>query len=115
VVVAVIYLQGVGFKDAVFWLCNNFSSTPVQQNTSKQILKLPQRDDRKLLQIIHYLKDQHRIPKELINNLIESEKLYADVMANAVFLLLGKKKEIGKKDTFCRLCCEPTSQFIRAL
>lgn len=39
----VIYLQGVGFKDAVFRLCNNFSSTPVQQNTSKQILKLPQR------------------------------------------------------------------------
>jgi hypothetical protein len=90
----VIHLQGVGFKDAVFWLCNNFSSTPVQQNTPKQILKLPQRDDRKLLQIIHYLRDQRRIPKELIDNLIESEKLYADVRANAVFLLLGKKKRI---------------------
>jgi len=90
----VIHLQGVGFKDAVFWLCNNFSSTPVQQNTPKQILKLPQRDDRKLLQIIHYLRDQRRIPKELIDNLIKSEKLYADVRANAVFLLLGEKKRI---------------------
>lgn len=90
----VIHLQGVGFKDAVFWLCNNFSSTPVQQNTPKQILKLPQRDDRKLLQIIHYLRNKRRIPKELIDNLIESEKLYADVRANAVFLLLGKKKRI---------------------
>lgn len=90
----VIHLQGVGFKNAVFWLCDNFSSTPVQQNTPKQILKLPQRDDRKLLQIIHYLRDQRRIPKELIDNLIESEKLYADVRANAVFLLLGKKKRI---------------------
>jgi len=90
----VIHLQGVGFKDAVFWLCNNFYSTPVQQNTPKQILKLPQRDDRKLLQVRHYLRDQRRIPKELIDNLIESEKLYADVRANAVFLLLGKKKRI---------------------
>jgi len=90
----VIHLQGVGFKDAVFWLCNNFSSTPMQQNTPKQILKLPQRDDRKLLQITHYLRDQRRIPKELIDNLIESEKLYADVRANAVFLLLGEKKRI---------------------
>ena len=89
----VIHLQKVGFKDAVFWLCNNFSSTPVQQNTPKQILKLPQRDDEKLPKIIHYLKDQRRIPKKLIDNLIESGKLYADIRANAVFLLLGKKKE----------------------
>jgi len=90
----VIHLQKVGFKDAVFWLCNNFSSTPVQQNTPKQILKLPQRDDEKLPKIIHYLKDQRRIPKKLIDNLIESGKLYADIRANAVFLLLGKKKRI---------------------
>ena len=96
----VIHLQGVDFKDAVFWLCNNFSSSSVQQNfpkrsySPKQILKLPQRDDGKLLQVIHYLTEQRRIPKNLINNLIESEKLYADVRANAVFLLLGKKREL---------------------
>jgi len=96
----VIHLQGVGFKDAVFWLYNNFSLTSAQQNSPKrsyspkQILKLPQRDDGKLLQVIHYLTDQRRIPKKLINNLIESGKLYADVRANAVFLLLGKKKKI---------------------
>ena len=96
----VIHLQGVGFKDAVFWLCNNFSSTSTQQSSQKQsypqkqTLKLPQRDDGKLLQVIHYLRDQRRIPKELIDNLIESGKLYADVRANAVFLLLGKEKRI---------------------
>ena len=95
-----IHLHGFGFKDAVFWLCNKFSAMPVKQNTPKQsqspkqILKLPQRDDTKLLQVIHYLRDQRRIPKELVDNLIESGKLYADVRANAVFLLLGKKKEI---------------------
>ncbi len=90
----VIHLQGVGFKDAVLWLCNNFSSPTVQQSSPKKILKLPQRDDGKLLQVIHYLRDQRRIPKELIDNLIESGKLYADVRANAVFLLLGKQKRI---------------------
>ncbi len=95
-----IHLHGFGFKDAVFWLCHNFSSISVQQNkpkqsnSPKQILKLPQRDDRKLLQVIHYLRDQRRIPKELVDNIIESGKLYADVRANAVFLLLGKKKKI---------------------
>jgi len=96
----VIHLQGVGFKDAVFWLCNNFFSALVQQtspkqsHSPKQILKLPQRNDGKLLQVIHYLKDQRRIPKEQIDTLIESGKLYADVRANAVFILLGEKKRI---------------------
>ncbi len=96
----VIHLRGVGFKDAVFWLCNNFSSTSAQQHSPKrlyspkQILKLPQRDDGKLLQVIHYLRDQRRIPNEPINNLIESGKLYADIRANAVFLLLGKEKRV---------------------
>lgn len=96
----VIHLQGFGFKNAVLWLCNNFSSTSAQQSSQKQsypqkqTFKLPQRDDGKLLQVIHYLRDQRCIPKELINNLIESGKLYADVRANAVFLLLGKEKRI---------------------
>ena len=90
----VIHLQGVGFKDAVFWLCNNVFLTFAQQTPPKQRLKLPQRDDGKLLQVIRYLKDQRRIPKEQIDTLIESGKLYADFRANAVFLLLGKKKRI---------------------
>ena len=71
----VIHLQEVGFKNAVLWLCNNFSSTSAQSSQKqsypqKQTLKLPQRDDGKLLQVIHYLGDQRRIPKELIDNLI---------------------------------------------
>jgi len=96
----VIHLQGLGFKDAVFWLCNNFTTIPAQQNFSKQshsakqLLKLPQRDDGKLLKVMHYLHVQRCIPKETINNLIESGKLYADIRANAVFLLLGKKKKV---------------------
>ena len=96
----VIHLQGYEFKDAVFWLCNNFSTASVQQNfpkklgRPKQILKLPQRDDRKLVRVTRYLREQRCIPQKLINHLIESQKLYADFRANAVFLLLGKKKQI---------------------
>ncbi len=96
----VIHLQGIGFKDAVLWLCNNFTSTLLQKSSQqrsrspKQALKLPQKDNRKLPQVIHYLNDQRHIPQKLIKNLIESEKLYADGRANAVFLLLGKKKKI---------------------
>lgn len=96
----IIHLQGLEFKDAVFWLCDNFS-TPSELTTShkrlhppKQILKLPQRNNKKLGQVTKYLKDNRCIPRELIDNLILSGKLYADIRGNAVFLLLGKKKRV---------------------
>lgn len=96
----VIHLQGSRFKDAVFWLCNNFSLFFIQQNSPKQsgypkhFFKLPQRDDRKLARVTRYLVEQRCIPPKMIIRLVESQKLYADIRANAVFLLLGKKKRI---------------------
>ncbi len=96
----VIHLKNVEFKDAVIWLSDNFSSSFVQQSFPKrrhpikQPLKLPQKDDRKLPQVIQYLKDERCIPGGLIDHLILSGKLYADCKANAVFLLLGKKKKV---------------------
>jgi hypothetical protein len=96
-----IHLQGFEYKDAVLWLYNNFSSTAVHQSSSKkshykkQNLKLPQRDDRNLFKVIHYLRSERCLPQKLINSLIESGKLYADAKANAVFLLLGKKKKVA--------------------
>ncbi len=95
-----IHLQGVGFKDAVLWLHNNFSSSviqrssPIKSHPLKQSLKLPQKDDQKLLQVTQYLINRRCIPEELIQNLIGSKKLYADIRGNAVFLLLGKKKRV---------------------
>ena len=94
----VIHLQGVGFKDAVLWLHNHFSSSFVQRSSPnkshpvQQILKLPQKDNKKLPQVTQYLINIRCIPEELIKNLIKSKKLYADIRGNAVFLLLGKKK-----------------------
>jgi 5S rRNA maturation endonuclease (ribonuclease M5) len=96
----VIHLHGVGFKDAVLWLYDHFSSSFVQKpspNKSrpvKQILKLPQKDDKKLPQVQQYLINRRCIPEELIKNLIQSKKIYADIRGNAVFLLLGKKKRV---------------------
>lgn len=95
----VMHLQEMGFKDAVAWLYNTFSYAPHQRvpnqwYTSKRILKLPQRNDKKLETVIHYLRDHRCIPQQFINPLIQSGKLYADTRGNAVFVLLGKKKRI---------------------
>jgi len=98
-----IHLQGLTFKDAVFWLCETFTSPcvpKISQNRypAKQPLKLPQRDDKKLGLVRNYLRDNRRIPIELIEKLILSGKLYADIKGNAVFLLLGKKKSVIERN-----------------
>jgi len=95
----VIHLQGVGFKDAVLWLHNHFSSffvqkSPIKSHLVKKILKLPQKDNKKLPQVTQYLKNRRCLPEELIKNLIKSKNLYADIRGNAVFLLLGKRKRV---------------------
>ena len=96
----VIHLQRVGFKDAVIWLHDHFSSSfvqrpsPMKSHPVKQLLKLPQREDKKLQQVMQYLINDRYLPEELIKNLIKSKKLYADIRGNAVFLLLGKKKRV---------------------
>lgn len=97
------HLQGIGFKDAVIFLYDTFSHTPIvdvpyqvinQAHASKMALKLPTRCDKKLQRVIHYLKDVRCIPIEVITHLTQCGKLYADIKSNAVFLLLGKKKRI---------------------
>ena len=96
----IIHLQGIGFKDAVLWLHNHFSSSflqkssPIKSYPAKQRLKLPQKEDKKLPQVMQYLINSRCLPEELIKNLITSKNLYADIRGNAVFLLLGKKKRV---------------------
>ena len=91
------HLYQCDFKTALAELCQNFSNIPqpncmLSQNIQK--LSLPQRNDHHLPRIISYLRINRRIPIDLIHKLIASRSLYADQKANAVFLLLGKKKEI---------------------
>jgi hypothetical protein len=95
----IIHLKKIEFKDAVLWLCDKFSfpsiqREPTRSNTLKRILKLPQKNQRKLQQVMQYLRDERCIPGAILKNLILSKKLYADNRGNAVFLLLGKKKRI---------------------
>lgn len=91
------HLHQCSFKNALCWLQQNFSDTlplacPLPM--AHPGLTLPQRDDRHLPQVISYLNTGRSIPLALIENLIASKSLYADPKANAVFLLLGKEKQI---------------------
>ncbi len=95
----IIHLKKIGFKDAVLWLCDKFASSSIQResnkpHTPKRILKLPQKNQKKLQQVMLYLRDERYIPGVILKNLILSKKLYADHRGNAVFLLLGKKKRV---------------------
>jgi hypothetical protein len=95
-----IHLNNIEFTEAVIWLSDNFTPSLARQTCSKQTsllkqpLKLPQKDDKKLQLVTHYLCDKRCIPQTLINNLIQSGKLYADVRGNAVFIMLGKEKKV---------------------
>lgn len=92
----VIALQGILFKDAVIWLhetampCSAPDSMPYQE---KRFI-LPVKNNKTLPRVIHYLTKERGLPSKLINTLIQSGSLYADHYANAVFLLLGKKKAV---------------------
>ena len=95
----VIHLKGVDFKTAVLWLADTFHScdfkkSPRMIHPSKPFLQLPEKDNARLSQIINYLSGVRSIPAPLIKSLIHSGKLYADHRGNAVFLLLGKEKNI---------------------
>ena len=97
----VMHLRQLDFMSAVSWLSEHLSSFAARSSefisskaTVKKIFKLPQRDDRKLLKVIDYLRYGRCIPAALVNMLVRSGKLYADNRGNAVFLLLGKEKKV---------------------
>lgn len=98
----VIHLQQMDYKSAVIWLCANFSCDPVHPPKrsidrpffQKSGLILPDRCDSKWPHVNNYLVNKRHLPKDLIDFLLKSHRLYADKMGNAVFLLLGKKKKI---------------------
>jgi len=90
---------GLDFKAAVLWLSQNISlKGSMIADTSEALpqkqLSLPQRDDGKKERIISYLHHKRNIPLSLIQRAIMQGKLYADVNANAVFLIFGKNKAI---------------------
>lgn len=93
----IIHLHQCDFKTAIAWLQQNFPDILPQRcppSITHTTLSLPQRDDHHLPRVISYLNIYRRLPLAIIQNLIDSNRLYADIKANAVFLLLGKEKKI---------------------
>ena len=94
------HLQRLDFKNAVIWLYDNFPSSlnpdlsTCKSYPVKQILKLPEKDDKQLPRVKQYLVNKRCLSEKLVTGLINSKKLYADIRGNAVFLLLGKKMRV---------------------
>jgi Protein of unknown function (DUF3991)/Toprim-like len=92
----IIHLKDLDFKSAVRLLSALFPCTdgalsvhPVQER-----FRSPKRDDTRLCRVLHYLENVRALPLPLIVSLIDAGTLYADTRGNAVFLLLGKNKNI---------------------
>lgn len=95
----VLHLTHCDFKTAVLWLSDVFSPVSVHPSErppspSRHAFSLPTRNDAGLPRVRSYLIHDRCIPATLIESLIQSGRLYADDKANAVFLLLGKGKNI---------------------
>jgi hypothetical protein len=102
----VMHLASVDFRTAVAWLQQHLAAsppvsdelakhTPDQKPTATERpggLRLPIPDERMLGRVRQYL--QHRgLAVPLIEPLVQSGKLYADVRGNAVFLLVAGKAQ----------------------
>ena len=95
----VIHLYQLDFKSAVIWLADRFPDgcSVLPPNRSSRIhhsFKPPEKNEYNLSAVVHYLHHIRKIPIALIQQLIDSGKLYADTKSNAVFLLLGKEKKV---------------------
>ena len=55
---------------------------------------MPENNERNLPIVVSYLNQRRKIPINIIRDLINSGKLYADDKANAVFTLTGKNGKI---------------------
>ena len=88
------HLNNLGFKTAVEWLCHHFPYFDFQEHLVPSCtaeLMLPSQVPGNLPAVKRYLTDERSIAPFLIQQLIESGRLYADSRGNAVFLLLGKE------------------------
>jgi hypothetical protein len=96
----VMHLNSVPFIEAISWLANAFPLTYAQetphpkQTPQRRKAGIPQRDKSQLPRVINYLTQERCIPEVWLTYLINKGTLYADSRANAVFLLLGKRKKV---------------------
>jgi hypothetical protein len=85
------HLNALNFTAATQWLAQRFPcpESPALAPPPKQQLTIPSPEASQLLGVKRYLIEQRRLPRTLLEPLIQAGKLYADPRAHAVFLLLG--------------------------
>jgi hypothetical protein len=84
------HLRNAGFRESVDWLEREFAAGAVGTPAApapRSPLRLPPPDSEKLATVKAYLASRRAIPIGIVESLIGSGALYADVRANAVFLL----------------------------
>jgi len=90
----VMHVKHLDFKAAVDWLAEHFPEAlplpPPVPPTPRSAFQPPPSDPSKLGRVKDYLVAQRAIAPALLEPLVRSGTLYADIRANAVFLLLGK-------------------------
>ncbi len=87
----VMHLRQVGFGQALEWLEGRFAglTSPQPESTSRlQPLTLPALAAENWPRVERYLVEERKLPKALLSPLVQSEIIYADARANAVFLLV---------------------------
>jgi hypothetical protein len=88
----VIHLHEIGFGQALEWLEGHFGSAANAPLVppSPSLLSLPPPCPEQLERVRRYLMASRQLPPALLAPLIQSDSLYADARANAVFVLRGK-------------------------
>ena len=87
----VMHVRQVGFGPALDWLEARFGGmTPSQAQAASGApkLMLPTPVTQHWPQVERYLLEERKLPKPLLRALVQSGLLYADIRANAVFLLV---------------------------
>jgi Toprim-like/Protein of unknown function (DUF3991) len=88
----VMHLENLDFLTAVAWLRQRFSwpAPATSARPAVRRLLLPPHDAGQWSAVERYLVGQRAFPEKLIAALMQSDELYADARANAVFLLRGE-------------------------
>lgn len=91
----VMHLRQLGFGQALQWLETRFAATeiltPAPPPPPRPTLALPLPSAENLARVRRYLVEQRRLPPALLEALLHSGNLYADVRGNAVFLLRDRQ------------------------
>ncbi len=88
----VMHLRQVGFGQALEWLERRFAgpTSPPPQTTSRpETLTLPAPAPGNWPRVERYLTEERKLPRGLLQPLVQSGVIYADARANAVFLIVG--------------------------